>query len=176
SHLLDQVQTVCDRVGIFHSGRMIGQGTVAELASRYGDDTEHVRVGVSGVPGDGALDLERINRLFGSIDGVSGVRPPDQGHGSWSVELGQGADRIVVEQSIVRAVIDDGLRLTRLEDAQPSLEQIYRRAVQRAAEPRPRGVPRKHAGRRGGRGGSAASADSSSNSASSKDDSTGADS
>ena len=37
SHLLNQVQSVCDRIGIFAAGRLIGQGTMAELASRFGD-------------------------------------------------------------------------------------------------------------------------------------------
>ena len=36
SHLLSQVQTVCDRIGIFANGRLIGVGTVEELA-------DHVR-------------------------------------------------------------------------------------------------------------------------------------
>src|SRR6476661_8487980 len=37
SHLLTQVQSVCDRVGIFAAGKMIGVGTVPELAERFGD-------------------------------------------------------------------------------------------------------------------------------------------
>ena len=37
SHLLNQVQSVCDRIGIFAAGRLIGQGTMAELAERFGD-------------------------------------------------------------------------------------------------------------------------------------------
>src|SRR5918997_1671690 len=46
SHLLNQVQSVCDRVGIFAAGRLIGQGTVDELARRFGEDTAHVEVGI----------------------------------------------------------------------------------------------------------------------------------
>ena len=33
SHLLTQVQSVCDRIGIFAAGRLVGEGTVDELAS-----------------------------------------------------------------------------------------------------------------------------------------------
>jgi ABC-2 type transport system ATP-binding protein len=32
SHLLDQVQAVCDRVGLFHRGRMVLEGAVGDLA------------------------------------------------------------------------------------------------------------------------------------------------
>ena len=38
SHLLHQVQEVCDRVGIFVQGRLRAHGTVAELAAREGID------------------------------------------------------------------------------------------------------------------------------------------
>ena len=45
SHLLNQVQSVCDRIGIFASGRLIGQGTIAQLAERFGEGAAHVEVG-----------------------------------------------------------------------------------------------------------------------------------
>ena len=41
SHLLHQVEQVCDRIGIFVSGRLVGLGTVAELAADL-----HGRLGV----------------------------------------------------------------------------------------------------------------------------------
>ena len=44
SHLLSQVQSVCDRVGIFAAGRLIGQGTVQELAARFMQDEAIVEV------------------------------------------------------------------------------------------------------------------------------------
>jgi ABC-2 type transport system ATP-binding protein len=37
SHLLAQVERLCDRVGIFWRGRLLAEGTVAELAARSGD-------------------------------------------------------------------------------------------------------------------------------------------
>jgi ABC-2 type transport system ATP-binding protein len=37
SHLLGQVERLCDRVGIFSLGRLIAEGSVAELAVRAGD-------------------------------------------------------------------------------------------------------------------------------------------
>jgi ABC-2 type transport system ATP-binding protein len=39
SHLLSQVEQLCDRVGIFSHGRLIAEGRVAELAERAGDRT-----------------------------------------------------------------------------------------------------------------------------------------
>jgi ABC-2 type transport system ATP-binding protein len=37
SHLLSQVERLCDRVGIFSRGRLIAEGSVGELAERAGD-------------------------------------------------------------------------------------------------------------------------------------------
>ena len=37
SHLLSQVERLCDRVGIFSRGRLIAEGTLPELATRAGD-------------------------------------------------------------------------------------------------------------------------------------------
>jgi ABC-2 type transport system ATP-binding protein len=37
SHLLSQVEQLCDRVGIFSHGRLIAEGTTHELAERAGD-------------------------------------------------------------------------------------------------------------------------------------------
>ncbi|HSM38571.1 MAG TPA: ABC transporter ATP-binding protein [Candidatus Limnocylindrales bacterium] len=37
SHLLGQVQQLCDRVGIFSRGRLIAEGSMADLAARAGD-------------------------------------------------------------------------------------------------------------------------------------------
>ena len=54
SHLLGQVQSVCDRVGIFAAGKLIGVGTVPELAERFGDGAAHLEVSVVAVdPGAG---------------------------------------------------------------------------------------------------------------------------
>ena len=76
SHLLNQVQSVCDRIGIFSAGRLIGQGTVAELAERFGEGTAHVEAEVE-PPADGGND--RVREVLGAIPGVTsgraGLRP-----------------------------------------------------------------------------------------------------
>ena len=46
SHLLTQVQSVCDRIGIFAAGKLVGQGTVEELAATFGDGTATIEVGL----------------------------------------------------------------------------------------------------------------------------------
>ncbi|MER3418954.1 MAG: hypothetical protein C4343_07715, partial [Chloroflexota bacterium] len=50
SHLLEQVQSVCDRVGIFVRGRLVAQGTVEELARRLGSGDVELEVGIADGP------------------------------------------------------------------------------------------------------------------------------
>ena len=71
SHLLDQAQSICDRVGIFHRGRLVGQGTVPELAARYGFGTNRIEIVV-----DPTSDDQTVRSLLESVDGVTAV---DQG-------------------------------------------------------------------------------------------------
>ena len=48
SHLLYQVQEVCDRVGLFHQGHMVLEGTVTELAQKVLGGGFHVRLRANG--------------------------------------------------------------------------------------------------------------------------------
>lgn len=45
THIMSEVEKLCDVVGIIHDGRLMAEGTVAELKSKYGDtDLEEVFV------------------------------------------------------------------------------------------------------------------------------------
>jgi ABC-2 type transport system ATP-binding protein len=48
SHELGEVETVCDRVGILHEGRLRVEGPVADLVKQYQCDLEHVFLRVVG--------------------------------------------------------------------------------------------------------------------------------
>jgi ABC-2 type transport system ATP-binding protein len=65
SHLLEQVQAVCDRVGLFHRGRMVLEGTVDELARRVLGGGYRIIVQARGSSGlvDALRAIEGVNRL-----------------------------------------------------------------------------------------------------------------
>lgn len=137
SHLLNQVQSVCDRIGIFASGRLIGQGTLAELASRFGDGRTLLEIGLE-TPDAGAAD--RAREAIAALDGVAGVtvgaRPTDP----WVVTI-RDPDEIARTRSAILAVVArEGLPLTSLRPVLPSLEEIYRHAVARPADRHPGAV------------------------------------
>ena len=114
SHLLDRVQSVCDRVALFQAGKIVLIGTVAELGRQVlgGGFAVEVEAQGSGL-------AERLSE----VPGVTAVeqRGPDR------VRLL--ADRDVRPQAAA-AVVAAGGQLLRLSVEEPSLEMIYTRYFQ----------------------------------------------
>ncbi len=144
SHLLNQVQSVCDRIGIFAAGRLIGQGTMTQLAQRFGDGREQLEVGLDVTDEDEAAAAREVLR---SVPGVAamqeGTRPTDP----WIVTVEPGTSAAGVRAGVLGAVASRGLPLASIRTLVPSLEDIYRRAV----ETRP-AAERSAGGRRTGPG------------------------
>jgi ABC-2 type transport system ATP-binding protein len=118
SHLLDQVQRMCDRVALFQRGRIVLIGTVAELAR------EVLGSGlVVDVEADAAADLDA---RLGAITGVTAVTRVAADH----YRLVTDRD---VRPDIARAVVAANGALRRLAVDTPSLEAIYARFFQKQA-------------------------------------------
>jgi ABC-2 type transport system ATP-binding protein len=128
SHLLNQVQSVCDRIGIFAAGRLIGQGTMAELASRFGDGASHLEVGLET---SGDVELEHARAVLAGVDGVANVQAGPRRSDPWNVVVADGADPNHTRVAILSAVAASGLPLVSIRPVVPSLEDIYRKAVAR---------------------------------------------
>jgi len=111
SHLLDRVQSICDRVALFSGGRIALMGTVSELGR------EVLGGGyVVDIEADGAGLAERL----ALIPGVSGVERTGVG------KLRLHADRDVRPEAAAEVVAMQG-RLKFLGVQEPSLEAIYAR-------------------------------------------------
>ena len=109
SHLLERVQSVCDRVALFNGGRIVLMGSVAELG-------RHVLGGgyVVEIEAEGNGLAERL----ALIPGVSGVEKV----GINKIRLQ--ADRDVRPEAAAEVVATQG-RLKYLGVQEPSLEAIY---------------------------------------------------
>ena len=126
SHLLGQVQSVCDRVGIFAAGRLIGLGTVPELAAQFGGAAAHLEVAIAG---DAEVADDPATRaLLASFDGVAAV-DWNAASSSWHVAVSPADASGRVREALLRAVLERGLRLTSLRVLEASLDDIYRTAV-----------------------------------------------
>jgi ABC-2 type transport system ATP-binding protein len=114
SHLLDRVQSVCDRVALFNKGRIALMGTVVELANQVLGAGHPLAVEAAGIDVAAALH---------GIEGVQSVTR--EGDGTWRVV----ADRDV-RGAVAQRIVSSGGSLTRLADLQPSLEEVYTRYFQ----------------------------------------------
>jgi len=114
SHLLERVQSICDRVALFNRGQIALLGTVPELARQV-------------LGGGYAVEVEATgNSLAERLTAVPGVR---------SVEtVAPGRFRLLAEGDVrpqaAAAVVNAGGALTRLSVEDPSLDAIYSRYFQ----------------------------------------------
>ncbi len=128
SHLLNQVQSVCDRIGIFARGRLIGQGTMDELAARFGDDAGHIEVAFE-LPDEAAAGS--LDARLRAIDNVDDVLRGARGTDPWTVIVRPPGAASDVRRRILAFAAEGGPDLVSVRAVQPSLEEIYRRAVAR---------------------------------------------
>ena len=125
SHLLAQVQSVCDRVGIFAAGKLIGVGTVPELAAQFGEESARIEVGFEGIDSGAYASTAKVLR---SIAGVTDVRPPERPGEPFTVLAARGSTT-TVREALLAAAASKGLRLSSIREIVPSLDDIYRRAL-----------------------------------------------
>lgn len=116
SHLLHQVQAVCDRVAIFVEGRVVAMGAPHELAAQS-SGPEVVEVGV-----EADADLRSTLADTEFVHELNPGRLP----GLWSVtvERGTAAD-------LVTALTSAGIRISNLRRVTDDLDEVYRSYFQR---------------------------------------------
>jgi ABC-2 type transport system ATP-binding protein len=111
SHLLYQVQAVCDRVGLFHRGQMVLVGSVLELAHRVLGTAYRVIIEADG-PSD---------KIFESLEHLHGVVKVGQPNGQ-TFQVEANTD---LRPQVASAVIHSGGKLLKLGVETHSLDDIY---------------------------------------------------
>jgi len=105
SHLMGELEQICDRIGIVKDGRLIKEGTLEEL--RHG-----ARLRIKASPVDRARDL------IGALEGVGEVQTVEGDVLLVEVGLSRSAE-------INRLLVDDGIEVSELCAAQDSLESAF---------------------------------------------------
>lgn len=115
SHLLHQVQRICDRVGIMHRGQLVAEGSVDELGARTSGEGLELEVQVVGTGPE----------LIAALEALAGVR-----------EVKAEGERLLirceedVRGAIARTVVEHGAELLELRRRSFTLEEIYLRYFQ----------------------------------------------
>ncbi len=104
SHLLGEVEQICDRVGVIHKGILVAEGTIAELR---GEEGLLVR----------AEPLEEARQIAERLKGVEDVRIAD-GMLRLATDPGRAAE-------INIKLVSAGLRVSELRPAEQSLEEVF---------------------------------------------------
>ncbi|ARS91116.1 ABC transporter ATP-binding protein [Natrarchaeobaculum aegyptiacum] len=128
SHVLGQVELVCDRIGILHEGQLVAEGTLEELRASAPVATDLDLV-VDG-------DAERARRVAAAVDGVVGASVPSAANAATSSESGlvgtadgqtvsvrlESADR---QEAVLEAVENSGVSIRRTDVTEPSIESLF---------------------------------------------------
>ena len=126
SHLLYQVERSCDRVAIFVEGRMVADGTPAELATAYSGQGAAIDLVVE--PGHDPVVVQAV------IAGVAGVERVER-----DAVL---PDRFVVTASddvrslLTRALVGADVGVVEVRHRRAGLDEVYRRWFEDRGEPR----------------------------------------
>ena len=105
SHLLNEVELMCTRVGVIQKGRMVAEGTVDELRGA-------ARLTIRADP------VEKARALLEAELGAGSVIANEDGSLSLKVDLGRTAD-------INRTLVQAGLAVTELRAVTQSLEEVF---------------------------------------------------
>jgi ABC-type multidrug transport system ATPase subunit len=113
SHLMTEVEQICDRVGVISRGTLVGEGTVEELRGR---ESLWLR----------AEPLEQAERLLKTLQAVEQVARIDGG-------LRIAADPAAAS-AINRALVEAGIAVSELRPDRASLEKVFLELTQEEKE------------------------------------------
>ena len=110
SHLLDQVQAVCDRVALFKGGKIALEGTVDELSQKVLGGGYNLEIEATG---------DDLPKLLAQVPGVQ--RVTHSGGGKYSLVAAHD-----IRNELGKAIFASGGMLMRLDHVEPSLDTVYR--------------------------------------------------
>ncbi len=110
SHLLDLVQTICDRVALFSNGKIGLMGRVSDLMKDV-------------LGGTSVVDLEAAGLDVDRLDGIAGVeRVTRLGDNRWRIDASRD-----VRGEIAKRVVESGAELKGLSIGVATLDDVYAR-------------------------------------------------
>lgn len=112
SHQLNEVQSVCDRVGLFYRGEMKICGTVEELSKQImgGSFQVHVR---------STSKLSHIKKALDQLSEVKGIASDESG--SFLIECSGKVSHVIAKK-----LITSGVDLSELSYRRHTLDEVYR--------------------------------------------------
>jgi ABC-2 type transport system ATP-binding protein len=120
THYMEEAERLCSRIGIIDAGKIIVEGTRAELVAGMGQDAR-IEIGL----GRG----ERLNRAVSVVDQLEGVRSVQALDDHIIVFADHGAHRL---PALLSALLNAGLVAESIRVVEPNLEDVFLRRTGRA--------------------------------------------
>jgi ABC-2 type transport system ATP-binding protein len=120
THVLADVERICDRVGIMAAGRLVTEGPLEELLARYAQPLYRLEP----EPGQDVA----VAMLAGSLRGMAWVDSVTDDAGRLIVSV---TDEVAASAGLLPLVVAAGVRLSAFERVRPSLEDVFLRLVGR---------------------------------------------
>ncbi len=114
THIMQEVESICDRVVIINEGSIVADSTVKELRGKSAA-TSKIRIQLSGSIG---------HELLHAISGVSGVEVLPENR--WIIAFGKED----IRPALTRLIADKELDLLELNKVEDTLEDIFKRLTQ----------------------------------------------
>ena len=116
SHILAEIQAVCDQVLIINHGRLVATGTPAELEAQLSSSSAEVTVKAS--------DADKVISTLSAIDGVirTELCPSEEGEVSVKLSVRKGAD---VREAIFNVCVASNMPMLALSAGETSLERVF---------------------------------------------------
>ena len=108
SHILAEVQAVCNRVGIIQHGTLRAEGHVEELLTQQAEATVEI----------GAADVEALKTALADLDGVEVLGPGESGRT-------RVAHPGVAVPAINRFLVERGVAVSALVPQERNLEDVF---------------------------------------------------
>jgi ABC-2 type transport system ATP-binding protein len=118
THILNDVERVCDRVAIIDHGRVVTASPMDELLARYATPTYVIET----VPADDAT-LGRLADVLGALPGVGAV---DVAHGTLRATVGEGD---AAARQLLAGLASQDVTVVAFERQRPTLEDVFLRVV-----------------------------------------------
>ena len=131
SHILTEVERLCDRLIVVSGGRVRGDGTPEQLAVAASQGREYVLE--ARVDSDDAAN--GFAALVASLPGVAGCSPPERLEGDWRRWRVSGRSEATdLREPLAAAAESRGLRLREVHALTPSLERAFHALVDAGEE------------------------------------------
>jgi ABC-2 type transport system ATP-binding protein len=119
THILPEVEAICEKVIIINKGRVVATDSVERLRNRTGEGAVQVQIETGGV-----VDKQFVHQRLEQVPGVSKVLQTGADTGSLIFEVDSLPGRNA-RADIARAVVQSGWNLLELKSLTYSLEEVF---------------------------------------------------